>query len=172
MRFVTDRCLQDGTPRNAGGITIQGTDFWFCSNDCYEQALDKYIPSQYSLIKSNPDNSPTFKAYVNEIAEKCDNEEISYEEFEMSFGHAVTNYRNRQKGATLAATQKLHDRLLAEAKVLRDEQAEKERKEKEKLDEKQRLLDEKEAIKQEERRQKEEAKRAEEDRWRPRMFKC
>jgi hypothetical protein len=75
MRFQTERCLQCGTPGRPTDLqskynldergTVPLTDYWFCSDEHYEEAIDSYVDDRdYSLQYSRANLSPKLRREI------------------------------------------------------------------------------------------------------------
>ncbi|HSE37309.1 MAG TPA: type IV secretion system DNA-binding domain-containing protein [Blastocatellia bacterium] len=148
MRFSSERCLGPscGTPVRPTSLNTKyelidrtgqhkGTDFWFCSEECYEAALNKYIPKEYAIgkdVSDHPGNKETIDRVWNEhhgddIYEGTEeSDKLDRALFEAGRNFARQFYKD-QSEANSTAQGKLRHRLLKEAQIIRDEQEEKDR---------------------------------------------
>lgn len=110
MRFVTDKCVECGWPKDSGirkdsfsdpNYNLSYTEFWFCSYKCFDKTLSEFMPpyrssftdSDYFIQALQADLSPS---KMKEIQDAYDDK----------FG--ITAKRREQ------AIQNLNERLLAE----------------------------------------------------------
>ncbi|MFK4719377.1 hypothetical protein [Bradyrhizobium niftali] len=60
MRFTKDRCLSCGTPQRRRAVDskysnldetgrVTFTEYWFCSEECYEKEISKYLEKEYAF---------------------------------------------------------------------------------------------------------------------------
>lgn len=183
MRFVTDRCLSCGTPsKTEPHHTV--SDFWFCSEDCYNREFYKYLPKEFAHGKTSFDD-PEIGLIWEEVGEET--YDSSVESAEQALKRALANtpwerlrkeWHEHRDAAWQEAANQLHRRIQAEAKVQQVEQEEKLRLVREKEEEKERIAQEKEDEKERILREKEEerleeerlAQEAEEEKLEPRKI--
>lgn len=142
MRFVTDRCVECSTPARPDHISTEytlinskgvheGTNFWFCSEDCYKAALEKYIPSRYHFGK-RPFKDPEWKIFKEPLNELWTNDYYTEEEAKAIGQGWVDDWWKEYNKHHSSAQGQLRDRLLAEHRRACREQRERDEDELEK----------------------------------------
>lgn len=81
MRYTKDRCLSCGTPQRrhaldskysnldeTGRVTF--TQYWFCSEECYEKEISKYLEKEYGFDVKADGGHPYFKELFNKVCDE------------------------------------------------------------------------------------------------------
>lgn len=118
MNFSKDRCLSCRTPSRSRYHPID--DFWFCSQECYSNEVEKLIPNEYKLGKTAFDSSE-MKNLGEELADEDD--EKNYRRI----NEIVVRWKTERQQHIDSAKTTLNQRIEAEARHLRQEQEEKDR---------------------------------------------
>ena len=156
MRYIQDRCCVCGNPARPTSLQTKyacfdltgkywDTWFWFCSEQCYERALDEYMPPRYAFSK-DPLDDPDNRELIDNLWNPADG--IHVEEAREYVKKHLWEWMDIRDNHAIAAATKLYRRTMAEYHKQLAEKEEKERIEQEKLAEKQRVEQEKLAEKQ------------------------
>jgi hypothetical protein len=162
MRFVTDRCIQCGTSVRPTNLTTNyqlidktgthsGTDFWFCSEDHYQEALSKYIPKEFAIGRTTHDVPELKELFADLFAQFERRDLASFDEcpdLQNIYMRGVKDWYEKQASYNSKAQGQLRDRLKSEANIQKNER-----------DKKERTVREKEEAKEEQERLAEEAER-------------
>ncbi|MCW2114449.1 cell envelope integrity protein TolA [Bradyrhizobium elkanii] len=155
MKFVTDRCVQCGTPKRPNNLesrhqgwlddtgTFNGTEFWFCCDDHYQEAAEHYVPREWLWSRNFSDSAQFKEVFDSNFDEDDDDDE---EKLLRVIRRAADIWNTKQRDIYQDAYTKLAERLRAEASHQRAEQAEKDLVAREKEEERQRKFDEQEAV--------------------------
>jgi hypothetical protein len=87
MRFNPDRCLVCGTPNRPHNLSCKykhidhtggypASDFWFCSEECIERALENYMSARYHFDKSWQTDTEIKRTLDNEFDYEVDEDEL------------------------------------------------------------------------------------------------
>jgi hypothetical protein len=152
MRFTTDHCLHCSTPGQPKE-TFRGTPYWFCNDECYTEACNKYVPKEWQgPYPDHPEfqerlaNEPNLPDYMDDTL--------------VAFKQLSARWYATQGEQYYKASQKIESRLRAQMEHDQRENEKKDRIAQEKEDEKQRKLDEKREAEEEEERLAKEAEAA------------
>ncbi len=74
MAIDPERCLQCKTREDSGARWVPDTRLWFCSSECYEKAINEYLPRQYRRDGNPDEDDPRLKDALRQHRESLEND--------------------------------------------------------------------------------------------------
>ena len=129
-RYKLDCCIQCGSPKRAISVNLarihpdyddvnpngdfSTNEFWLCSNECWERAIEKYLEPRYRFEKQ-PLDDPEIRKFADSYPDG------DYDELRQVAGEMIESWKRRCHDARQTACDKLLDRLNAEYERFTDE---------------------------------------------------
>jgi Type IV secretion-system coupling protein DNA-binding domain len=181
MPYSNERCL-NCSDASTPVIRVPDTDYWYCSQKCYQQAFSKYLDPEYGLDKRASDTSEAAEIsdVINTAEYKLDGKKIRakaeaarseyydrwYQTQRERIAAAQNQLRRRIQNEFNHQTLKEKEKIAERQRIEQEKIAERERREQEKLDEKRRIEQNKLDEKQRKLDEEEEARELAEEAWR------
>lgn len=127
MRFVTDRCVQCNSPDQPTGLSprpayldeeghFHGTHYWFCSFECFKDAVKTFTPKKYQHETAMDD--PEVLRFIKGLPDLPIHTSYYYktkrEQLEADIGTHIREWETAQQRALDSALEQLTNRLHAE----------------------------------------------------------